>query len=217
MCPYCHLELDVYGHHALSFCTHQLSRLHRHNSLKHVIRRLVFMIARFYPNYETHAIFPHSTDSTTDLLAHIRGLDSDQVDTARHAIDVTVGDSIGSSTLTGVRKASSSPSAGPAIGEARTQVQFEAKTTQAQLMVPDWVANFSLQPMGFDLSVALGQYVLCIPDFTAARSSQSTTEPQAHIKRRSIQVVSRMISQMNSSLTGALQPLPIANLVQQGT
>jgi hypothetical protein len=45
-CSYCHLEMDVYGHHALANCAHQLSRLHRHNKLTQGIRRRVFMIAR---------------------------------------------------------------------------------------------------------------------------------------------------------------------------
>jgi hypothetical protein len=58
MSSYCHLELDVYGHHALATCTHELSRLHRHNTLTQVIRRWVLMIARLYPNYETPALVP---------------------------------------------------------------------------------------------------------------------------------------------------------------
>jgi hypothetical protein len=47
------------------------------------------------------------------------GLGSDKLDMARHAIDVTVCEPIGSSNLTEVRKALSSPSDGPAIGEPR--------------------------------------------------------------------------------------------------
>jgi hypothetical protein len=66
-------------------------------------------------------------------------LDSDQLDMARHAFDVTVCDTIGSSTLTDVHKALSSPSAVPAIGETRKRVRYAAKITQAQLLVPDWV------------------------------------------------------------------------------
>jgi hypothetical protein len=122
MYSYCHLELDASGHHALAPCTHQLSRLHRHNTLTQVIRRWVFMIVRLYPNYETRALVPHCTDRPTGLLVLIRGLDSDQRDMARHAIDVTVSDPIGSSDLTDVRNTLSSPSAGPAIGEARKRV-----------------------------------------------------------------------------------------------
>jgi hypothetical protein len=68
MSSYCHLELDVYRHHALAAYTHQLSRLHRHNTLTHVIRRWIFMIARLCPNYETHALVPYSTDRPADLL-----------------------------------------------------------------------------------------------------------------------------------------------------
>jgi hypothetical protein len=187
MCSYCHLELDEYGHHALATCPHQLSRLHRHNTLTQVIRRWVFMIARLYPNYETRALVPHSTDRPADLLVLVRGLDGDQPDMAWHAIDVTVCDPIGSSNMTDARKALSSPSAGPAIGEARKRVRFAAKITQAQLMVPD----FAFHPMGFDLNGVWGPSVLHILDFTAALSSHATTKPQARIKRRSIQVISR--------------------------
>jgi hypothetical protein len=127
----------VYRHHALAICTHQLSRLHHHNTLTQVIRRWVVMIARLYPNYETRALVSHSTDRPADLLVLVRGLDSEQPDMARHAIDVTVCDPIGSSNLADVRRALSSPSPGPAIGEARKGVRFAAQITQAQLMVPD--------------------------------------------------------------------------------
>jgi hypothetical protein len=77
-------------------------------------------------------------------------------------------------------------------------------------------AGLCLSPNGFDLNGAWGPSALYILDFTAL-SSQATTEPQARIKRRSIQVVSRTISQMNASLIRARQPLPSPNLVQYGT
>jgi hypothetical protein len=70
--------------------------------------------------------------------------------------------------------------------------------------------------MGFDLNGAWGQSALHILDFTVALSSQAMTEPQPRIKRRSIQVISREISQMNASLIRARQPLPFPNLVQYG-
>jgi hypothetical protein len=82
------------------------------------------------------------------------GLDSDQPDMAQHAIDASVCDPIGSSNLTDVRKALSSPSAGRTIGEARKRARFAAKITQAQVMVPDWVPDFAFHPMGFDLNGA---------------------------------------------------------------
>jgi hypothetical protein len=112
----------------------------------------------------------------------------------RHAIDVTVCDLIGSSNLTDVRKALSSPSPGPAIGEARKQIRFAAKIAQAELVVPHWVPDFAFHPMGFDLNGARGPFTLHILDFTAALGSQATTDPQARIKRRSIQFISRTIS-----------------------
>jgi hypothetical protein len=71
VCSYCHLEMD-----ALATCAHQLSHLHRHNTLTQVIRRCVFMIARLYPKYETRALVPHSTDRPADLLVLVRGLDA---------------------------------------------------------------------------------------------------------------------------------------------
>jgi hypothetical protein len=67
-------------------------------------------------------------------------------------------------------------------------------------MVPDWVPDFAFNPVGFDLNGAWGPSALHILDFTAALSSQSTTEPQARLKRRSIQFISRTISLMNESL-----------------
>jgi hypothetical protein len=62
--------------------------------------------------------------------------------------------------------------------------------------------------MGIDLNGVWGPSSQGILDFTAALSSLSTTEPQVRIKRRSVQVVSRTISQMNASLIRARQPLP---------
>jgi hypothetical protein len=81
-------------------------------------------------------------------------------------------------------------------------------------MVPDWVPDFAIQPTSFNLNIAWGPPELCILEFIAALASQSTTEPQARIKHRSIQVISRTISQMNASLNRARQPLPFPNLVQ---
>jgi hypothetical protein len=98
---------------------HTSSLVHRHNTPTQMIRRWIFMIACLYPNYKTRALVLHSTDRPADLLVLVRGLDSDQPDMARHAVDVTVYDPIGSSNLTDVRKALSSPSADPAIGETR--------------------------------------------------------------------------------------------------
>jgi hypothetical protein len=61
------------------------------------------MIARHYPNYETGTLVPHSRDRPANLLVLARGLDSDQQDMARHAIDVyAVYDPIGSPNLTDV-------------------------------------------------------------------------------------------------------------------
>jgi hypothetical protein len=128
------------------------------------------MIARLYPNYETRVLVPHSTDRPAGLLVLIRDLDSDHLNMALHAIDVTICDTICSSNLTDVRKASSSPSAGPATGEARKQVRFVAKITQAQLSVPDWLPDIDFHPTGFDINGAWGPSALHILEFTAALS-----------------------------------------------
>jgi hypothetical protein len=119
------------------------------------------MIARLYPNYETRALVPQSTDRPVGLLVLIRGLDSGQPDMARHAIDVTVSDPIGSSNLTDVRNALSSPSAGPAMVEMWKRVRFAANATQAQLMVPDWMPDFAFHPMGL-ISMVHGIHPRCV-------------------------------------------------------
>jgi hypothetical protein len=177
ICSYCHLELDLYGNYALSSYAHQISRL-RHNTLTQVIRRWVVMMLRLYPNFETCALVLHSTDMPEGLLLLARGLDSDQLDMGRHAIDVTVCDPIGSSNLTDVRKALSSPSTGPAIGQAQKRVRFAAKIIQSQLIVPDWVPDFAFHRMGFDLDGAWGPPAQRILNFTAALDSQTATEPK---------------------------------------
>jgi hypothetical protein len=107
-----------------------------------------------------------------DLLALVGGLDSEYLDTVRYAFDVTVCVSIGSSNLTEVRKALSSASDDPAIGEAPRQgARFASKTIQAQLMVPHWVPNLAFHPMGFDLKGAWSPSSLCILDLRVSISS----------------------------------------------
>jgi hypothetical protein len=71
----------------------------------------------------------------------VRDLDSDQLNMARQAIDVTVCDSIGSSNLTDVCKHCRHPALAPAIGEAQKPVRFASEIFQAQLMVSDWVPD----------------------------------------------------------------------------
>jgi hypothetical protein len=135
----------------------------------------------------------------------VRGMNSNQIDMERHAIDVSVCDPTGASNLTEVRKALASSSAGTALGETRKRTRFAAKVAQAQLLA---LAGHRHSSDGFDLNGAWGPSSLRILDVTAALSSLSTTEPQVHIKRRSVQVVSRTISQLNVSLIRARQPLP---------
>jgi hypothetical protein len=118
-----------------------------------------------------------NTSSAAELRVLLQDLDSDQPDTARHAIDLTVCDPFGCPFLTDVRKALSSPSAGPGIGEALKWVLFVAKITQAQLLRPDWVPEFAFHPIGFDLNAGRDPSVQRILDLTVALYSQSTTEP----------------------------------------
>jgi hypothetical protein len=97
----------------------------------------------------------------------VRGLDSTQIDMARHAIDVSVCDPTSASNLTDVRKALASSSASPALGETRKRTQFTAKVAQAQLLAPDGMPDVAFHPMGFDLNGAWGPSSLRIPDVTA--------------------------------------------------
>jgi hypothetical protein len=88
------------------------------------------------------------------LLVLVRGLDSTEIDMARHAIDVSVCDPTDASNLTEVRKALASSSAGPALGETRKRTRFAAKLAQAQLLAPDWMPDVAIHPMGLDLNGA---------------------------------------------------------------
>jgi hypothetical protein len=76
--------------------------------------------------------------------------------------------------------------------------------------------DVAFHPMGFDLNGAWSPSSLRILDVTAALSSLSTTEPKVRIKRRSVQVVSHTISQLNASLIRTRQPLPFPNQVPRG-
>jgi hypothetical protein len=70
--------------------------------------------------------------------------------------------------------------------------------------------------MGCDMKVALGLSAQFILDLRLALCSQSMTEIQSHIYRRSIEVVSRRISQIYACLIRARQPLCCRTLVQSG-
>jgi hypothetical protein len=87
---------------------------------------------------------------------------------ARHAINVTVCDPTGAANVTDVRRALASPSAGPALGEARKRTLFAAKFAQAQVLAPNRVPDFAFLAMGFDLNGTWGPSSLRILDFTAA-------------------------------------------------
>jgi hypothetical protein len=60
-----------------------------------------------------------------------------------------------------VRKALSSPSPGPAIGEARKQGRFAPMITEAQLLVPDWVPTLPFTQW-VSISMMLGVHLRCI-------------------------------------------------------
>jgi hypothetical protein len=77
---------------------------------------------------------------------------------------------------------------------------------QGAAVGPGWTPNFSFHPMGFNLNGAWGPSALRIVDFTSRLASQKTTEPEARIRRRSIQPVSRNISEWNATLIRARRP-----------
>jgi hypothetical protein len=55
------------------------------------------MKARLYHNFEAKALIPHSTEWPAGLLVLVGGLDSVNLDTARHAVDITFRDPVGAS------------------------------------------------------------------------------------------------------------------------
>jgi hypothetical protein len=72
-----------------------------------------------------------SKDRPAELFVLVRGLDSDHLDMARRAVDVTVCDPIGSANVTTVRHALSLAVAGPAIGDAQKRARFAVNITEA--------------------------------------------------------------------------------------
>jgi hypothetical protein len=142
------------------------------------------------------------------LLAIVDGLDADHPDIPRHAIDVTVRDTVGAHNLSLVRKGLISPGAGAAGSEERKRKEFIKKVERDAAVAPGWTPDYSFHPMGFDLNGARGPSALRIVDFTSRLASQRTTEPQARIRRRSIQAVSRNISEWNATLIRARRPQP---------
>jgi hypothetical protein len=84
-----------------------------------------------------------------DLLALVGGLDSEYLDTVRYAFDVTVCVSIGSSNLTELRKALSSASDDPAIGEAPRQgARFASKNNPSAAHGASLGAELGMSPNG---------------------------------------------------------------------
>jgi hypothetical protein len=96
--------------------------------------------------------------------------------------------------------------AGAAGSEERKRKELIKKVERGAAVAPGWTPDFSFHPMGFDVNGALGPSALRIVDFTSRLASQRTTEPQARIRRRSIQAVSRNISEWNATLIRARRP-----------
>jgi hypothetical protein len=150
------------------------------------VYRAVFGAAFIHPGRETRALVPGCTVRPADLLAIVDGLDADHPDIPRHAIDVTVRDTVGPDNLSLVRKGLTSPGAGAAGSEERKRKEFIKKVERGAVATPGWTPDFSFHPMGFDLNGAWGPSAFRIVDFTSRLASQRTTKPQARIRRRSI-------------------------------
>jgi hypothetical protein len=113
------------------------------------------------------------------------------------------------------RKGLASPGAGVAGSEERKRKEFTKKLERGAAVAPGLTADLSFHPIGFDLNGAWGPSALRIVDFTSRLASQRTTEPQARIRRRSIQAVFRCISEWNATLIRARCPLPFPNTVER--
>jgi hypothetical protein len=100
------------------------------------------MIARLSYIFKTNALIAHSADQLVDLPVLVCSFDSVNLDMARHAIDVTAYDPVGSSSSTDARRALSMPDVGPVIGEARNRTRFAAKVAQAQPFKRGWISDF---------------------------------------------------------------------------
>jgi hypothetical protein len=124
LCSYCHEVMDTQGYHALAACATSLCRLRRRNGVVQTVYRAVFGAAFIHPGRETRALVPGCTDRPADLLAIVDGLDADHPDIPRHAIDVTVRDTVGAHNLSLVRKGLTTPGAGAAGSEERKRKEF---------------------------------------------------------------------------------------------
>jgi hypothetical protein len=164
------------------------------------VYRAVFGAALIHVGRETQALVPGCTNRPADLLAIVDGLDADHPDIPRRAIEVTVRDRVGAHKLSLVGKGLTSPGGGAAGSEERKRKEFIKKVERGAAFAPGWTPDFSFHPMDFDLNGAWGPSALCIVDFPSRLASQRTTEPQARIRRGSIQAVSRNISERNATL-----------------
>jgi hypothetical protein len=115
-----------------------------------------------------------------------------------------------------VRKGLTSPGPGATGPEERKRKEFIKKVERGAAVAPGWTPDFSFHPMGLDLNGAWGPSALRIVDFTSRLASLRTTEPQARICRRSIQAVSRNISEWNATLIRARRPQPFPNTFERG-
>jgi hypothetical protein len=148
-----------------------------------------------------------------DLLAIV---DAARPDIPRHAIDITVRNTVGAHNLSQARKGLASRGAG-AEGSVNEKLnEILKKEERGAAVAPVWTPDLSFHPMGIDLNGAWGPSALRIIEITSRLASQRTTERQARIRRRSIQAVSRNISAWNATLIRARRPLPLPNNIDRG-
>jgi hypothetical protein len=205
--------MDTQGHHALAACATSVCRLHRHNGVVQTVYRAVFGAALIHPGRETRALIPGYTDRSAEFLAIVDGLDADHPDVLRHAIDVTVRDTVGAYNLSLVRKRLTSPGAGAAGSEEGQRKDFIYEVERGAAVAPGWTPDFSFHPMGCDLNGLWRPSAHRIVDLTSRLASQRTTDPQARIRRRSIQAVSHNISEWNATLIRARRSQPFPNTI----
>jgi hypothetical protein len=105
--------------------------------------------ALIHPGRETRTLVPGCTDRPADLLAIVDGLDADHPDIPRHAIDITVRDTVGSHNLFVVRKGLASPGPGAAGSEGRKRKEFIKKMKRGAAVAPGCSPDFCPSSYGF--------------------------------------------------------------------
>jgi hypothetical protein len=108
-----------------------------------------------------------------DLLAIVDGLDAARPDIPRHAIEITVRDTVGAH-LSLARKWLASRGAGAEGSVEAKRNEILKKVERGAAVAPVWTPDFSFHPMGIDLNGAWGPSALRIIEFTSRLASQSS-------------------------------------------